>query len=93
VRLGPLEIGLIFVFLVIVGLTVAAAAILFRWIVNRNKNVNRNVVNVTNVVSAGTGTGPFCVGCGERVDASWQFCPKCSTKIRASSGAPESSSG
>jgi hypothetical protein len=75
-RLGWPELVFVFILLVV------ALLFLFRWIGNRNKNVNKNVVNVSNVITTSSSAN-FCSNCGEKLGTDMRFCPKCGTKLEA----------
>ena len=85
-RIGPWEILILLIFLAIGVLIVG---LIIRFAVNRNKNVNKNVVNVSNVIMTG-GSRNFCTKCGEKLGTSMEFCPKCGTKIQVSAETSES---
>jgi hypothetical protein len=83
-KLGQLEIVLILGIIVVICLAVVG-----RGFLKGNRNVDKSVDRTvdkhvglpTRVTPAGTSSSVFCVGCGERVNPTWSFCPKCSTKI------------
>jgi hypothetical protein len=66
------------------------AALLFGWalfrmikIRNKNKNINKNIINTNNETTiSGGGTQEFCSKCGAKLVTNTQFCRMCGTKIQ-----------